>query len=272
VHPNSRNIAFGSSNNAYNMDSMTFDMPILWVSLIEKAWAKLCGSYERIIMGTLDMGFIHLCGVPSLSFKCNEYLNKQNDIWYHLQDSQRKKYIMAAGTADKNRNVEQLMANGLRANHCYSILSVHDVRSTQRSQETIRLLKLRNPWGQGEWNGAWCDSSSLWTNELRAQVGITQCEDGIFCMTLQDYLKNFSNTNICKYSDDSQAYYAFKNQPVPPLNFFEFEIEQDFASKNVSLDILVNQMGNRLKKRNGDGAFNASWFSIMLIRQEGNSN
>ena len=101
-------------------------------------------------------------------------------------------------------------------------------------------MKLRNPWGHGEWNGAWCDSSPLWTNELRAQVGITQCEDGIFCMTLQDYLKHFSNTNICKYNDDSQAYYAFKNQPVPPLNFFEFEIEEDFAGNNVSLDILVN--------------------------------
>jgi len=85
-------------------------------------------------------------------------------------------------------------------------------------------------------------------------------------MTLQDYLKNFSNTNICKYNDDSQAYYAFKNQPVPPLNFFEFQIEEDFAGNNVSLDILVNQMGDRLKKRKGDGAFNASWFSIMLIR------
>jgi len=86
VSPNSRHIAFGSSKNAYNSDTMAFDMPVLWVSLIEKAWAKLCGSYERIIMGTCDMGFIHLCGVPSLNFYCNQYLNpnKQNEMWYHL--------------------------------------------------------------------------------------------------------------------------------------------------------------------------------------------
>ena len=30
----------------------------------------------------------------------------------------------------------------------------------------VRLVKLRNPHGMGEWNGKWSDKSDAWTPEL----------------------------------------------------------------------------------------------------------
>ena len=30
-----------------------------------------------------------------------------------------------------------------------------------------RLVKLRNPWGKGEWKGDWGDDSWLWTPYLK---------------------------------------------------------------------------------------------------------
>lgn len=89
-------------------------------------------------------------------------------------------------------------------------------------------------------------------------------------MNLQDYMRNMTYTNICKYRDNAEAVYAFKNQPVPEANVFEFEIDQSYFNKPSTLAILVNQMGDRLRKRRGK-EFEPSWFSIIIARKsEGN--
>jgi len=46
---------------------------------------------------------------------------------------------------------------------------------------------LRNPWGNGEWTGAWSDKSSLWTPYWRAQLKVKPNDDGLFWMSLRDF-------------------------------------------------------------------------------------
>ena len=119
----------------------------LWVALLEKAWAKLCGNYDRIVMGTVDMGFIHLCGVPSIGFKHKEWgvsAPLKNNFWVACMNAYRSKHILTAGTIDEGKEMEAAMANGLRANHCYTIMSLHDINVKGKQDH---LLKLRNPWG-----------------------------------------------------------------------------------------------------------------------------
>lgn len=40
--------------------------------------------------------------------------------------------------------------------HAYSVISAKEVKGN-------RLLCLRNPWGNYEWEGDWSDKSKLWT-------------------------------------------------------------------------------------------------------------
>ena len=47
---------------------------------------------------------------------------------------------------------------------------MHEIESQGQS---VRLVKLRNPWGTGvEWNGDWSDKSPLWTPELKEELEI----------------------------------------------------------------------------------------------------
>ena len=56
---------------------------------------------------------------------------------------------------------EERTSEGVISGHAYSIISVHEFNL---DSENVKLLKLRNPWGTGEWSGDWSDSSSLWTS------------------------------------------------------------------------------------------------------------
>lgn len=39
----------------------------IWPMIIEKAWAKVHGSYSKILYGYTQNAFVHLSGTPSLS-------------------------------------------------------------------------------------------------------------------------------------------------------------------------------------------------------------
>jgi hypothetical protein len=66
------------------------------------------------------------------------------------------------GTSIQNKSgegnkVEANAGQGLIMGHAYSLLAVAEVKLGDG--KSVRLVKLRNPWGKGEWTGAWSDNS-----------------------------------------------------------------------------------------------------------------
>ncbi len=52
---------------------------------------------------------------------------------------------------------------------------------------------------QGEWNGAWSDSSGKWNAALRQELGVQKSDDGIFWMSLDDFTRYFHELNVNYY-------------------------------------------------------------------------
>ena len=71
---------------------------------------------------------------------------------------------------DPNRSNPDV--RGIVQRHAYSIIDAKEIKGE-------RLVKLRNPWGEKEWNGAWSDGSKEWTAEWMQLLNHRFGDDGV---------------------------------------------------------------------------------------------
>lgn len=68
--------------------------------------------------------------------------------------------------------------------------------------EKSQLVCLRNPWGKNEWVGEWSDSDPKWNDfDLRKLLDHDLGDDGVFYMLWKDFLKYYSDFQICYFHD-----------------------------------------------------------------------
>jgi hypothetical protein len=137
----------------------------IWVMLLEKAWAKVCGSFEAAEMGTADEAFNNIDGTPTQNFIINQ-IEKQGQeafLWKTLQEADAKNYPISCQVDSNVRcNNETLNRFGLCDFHSYTVLRCMAVKLTPNSSTVRYMLQLRNPWGKKEWKGPWSDHSDTW--------------------------------------------------------------------------------------------------------------
>ncbi|KAA0187499.1 Calpain family cysteine protease [Fasciolopsis buskii] len=177
-----------------------------WSALMEKAYAKLCGSYEALKGGTTSEALEDFTGGIAEMFELRS--KAPEDLFQIMLKSQERNSLMACSIqADPNR-YEAELANGLIMGHAYSVTSVKllDISLHQRPGR-IPLVRIRNPWGnEAEWKGAWSDKSREWqliSPEVRQQVGLTFDDDGEFWMSFEDFKNNFEKLEICHLGPQS---------------------------------------------------------------------
>ena len=72
------------------------DSQSLWVPLLEKAWAKLIGTYSSADHGYVVNGMRALTGLPIFDYK-TEWL-ENDEIWALLNESNGLGYLLVACT------------------------------------------------------------------------------------------------------------------------------------------------------------------------------
>ncbi len=140
----------------------------LWVILLEKAWAKVHGGYMNIAAGLTREALRDLTGASAIT-----YFTQRNreELWERLVQANFKKFIMTAGSDNLNNGSDSYIEKiGIAGSHAYSLLEVYELlnlgggryklltpKENKDGMNVERLVKLRNPWGKGEWKGDWSD-------------------------------------------------------------------------------------------------------------------
>ncbi|XP_054265093.1 calpain-A-like, partial [Macrosteles quadrilineatus] len=167
---------------------------VFWPALLDKAYLKfLYGGYINNYYFIYEVLQDFTGGVVEhIDLRC---LPKsfENTL---LKAFARQSLIGCASSANEVKTPQ-----GLVRDHAYAMTGARFVNVPGRGE--VLLIRLRNPWGSFEWNGAWSDGSKEWEllpKALKEELAVVNREDGEFVMEFSDFVSNFAYVDICHLS------------------------------------------------------------------------
>uniref|UniRef100_A0A8D0A341 Calpain 2, (m/II) large subunit b n=1 Tax=Sander lucioperca TaxID=283035 RepID=A0A8D0A341_SANLU len=168
-----------------------------WSALLEKAYAKVNGCYEALSGGSTTEGFEDFTGGIAENYDLQrppanlfQIIKKALEAGALLGCS-----IDITSAADSEAVTRQKLVKG----HAYSLTGAVEVNYRGRQE---KLVRVRNPWGQVEWTGAWSDGSPEWQS-VQGDCPHAKAEDGEFWMSYTDFLRNYSRIEVCTLTPDT---------------------------------------------------------------------
>ncbi|EDL96734.1 calpain 9 (nCL-4), partial [Rattus norvegicus] len=172
-----------------------------WSALLEKAYAKLNGSYEALKGGSAIEAMEDFTGGVAENFQIRE---APEDFYEILEKALRRGSLLGCSIDTLNASESEARTPlGLIKGHAYTVTGLDQVNF---HGQRIKLIRVRNPWGQVEWNGPWSDSSPEWRSmslEEQKRLGHTALDDGEFWMAFEDFKTHFDKVEICNLTPDA---------------------------------------------------------------------
>ncbi|XP_061890497.1 calpain-3-like [Entelurus aequoreus] len=174
-----------------------------WSALLEKAYAKLNGSYEALRGGNTLEAMEDFTGGVTEFFELSE---APTELYHIMRKALQRGSLMGCSIdVTSASEMESRTELGLIRGHAYSIIALEECDEAAKDRR-MRLIRLRNPWGQVLWKGPWSPKSKEWStlsiadkNNLKKQT----VEESEFWMSFVDFKKNFTKLEICNLTPDT---------------------------------------------------------------------
>ena len=189
-----------------------------WVSIFEKAYAKLNVRYINLTSGFIDEALQDLSGLAPEMIRFTPSIDV-DEFWASLKHLVFTNSLIGGSLnflgrrdypEDEKKELQrEAKMCGIQYGHAYGVL---DVREVEVDGVVNRLLRIKNPWGKEnnmEWKGDWGDNDTRWTPEMKekynhAAEGISSKldkeelvhkfgkNDNIFIMAIEDFIRYFN--------------------------------------------------------------------------------
>ena len=204
---------FPCQNNNENL-IIKPDNQELWPLVLEKAMAKLYGSYNNIHNLGVDEILETICGMPTYLFNLKEY--ETEELWSQIYAYDKLNYIISMGKfseSDKKTNQRIL-------SQIFSIVTLYEFN-------VYKIIKIKIINNNFSWKGDFSEDSKLWTNEIKEKVGFLKNEKNIIYMKSEDLTKNFDSLIICHYYENWHRKILKITSERNHANYYELTIDKE---------------------------------------------
>lgn len=162
------------------------DQGVFWLPLLEKAYAKLHGSYESLWAGQVVDALVDLTGGLVERWSLDAEDSAQKKMLCRMLDLKDRCAISCSVLHSKEG------AGDLGEFHAFTITDIK-AGVTKYGHELI-LICVHNPWGRSRWSGAWGRKSDKWALMDKSESDTFLCglQDGEFWVEKEEFLQEFN--------------------------------------------------------------------------------
>uniref|UniRef100_H3DCW3 Calpain 10 n=1 Tax=Tetraodon nigroviridis TaxID=99883 RepID=H3DCW3_TETNG len=178
---------------------------VFWVALLEKAYAKLHGSYEQLWAGQVSEAVVDVTGglaerwslgdsgleVEQRPEQDSDQVRGRRRLDLRHLSSLKDQCAISCST---HRGSEGAAEVGQY--HAMTVMGWQDVRTVSGSK--VLLLRIRNPWGRSCWGGTWTQGGVGWESvdhssslELQSRLA-----DGEFWLDETEFRSQFEDITV----------------------------------------------------------------------------
>ncbi|XP_062574452.1 calpain-A-like [Saccostrea cucullata] len=215
-------VIFG--DQIYSAHSET-DPNEMWVSLLEKAFARMYGSYPEVSGGTAADSYMALTGGIPEDIDLKKMSMDPDQLHTRVRNALSSGAAITCSVPSEFNN-----KYGLIGPHEYTINGAVMANG-------VRLFRLRNPWGEKEWTGPYSDGSPEWKKYTKKNHWTT------FFISFSDN-KQYCTSLYGKWEGKEAA--GFREKTKNPK--FQFTVDESSADINGNIPFVV-QIIQRTKQR-----------------------
>ncbi|XP_026710595.1 calpain-10 isoform X2 [Athene cunicularia] len=173
---------------------------LFWLPLLEKAYAKVHGSYEQLWAGQVADALVDLTGGiaerwtlkdPGRNMEKEKTAMVLEKTVFRRLMNLKEQCVISCSVLNSRKG-----ASELGEFHAFIVIDMLNV--SEVSGKEIFLLRIRNPWGRRCWRGPWCEGGQGW-NRLDPAVAselLSQIQEGEFWVDEEEFYREFDEITM----------------------------------------------------------------------------